>query len=59
MRHKKRPSKIEGQEEAQRKLIEENLKNIKELYDKKLISEELYKLNIKELRKKLKDGGEI
>lgn len=56
---KKRPSKIEGQEEAQRKLIEENLKNIKDLYDKKLMSEELYKLNIKELRKKLKDGGEI
>jgi hypothetical protein len=56
---KKRPSKIEGQEEAQRKLIEENLKNIKDLYDKKLISQELYKLNIKELRKKLKDGGEI
>ena len=56
---KKRPSKIEGQEEAQRKLIEENLKNIKDLYDKKLMSEELYKLNIKELRKKLKDGGKI
>lgn len=54
-----RPSKIEGQEEAQRKLIEENLKNIKDLHDKKLMSDELYKLNVKELRKKLKDGGEI
>jgi len=56
---KKRPSKVEGKEEAERKLIEENLKNIKDLRSKNLMSEELYKLNVKELRKKLKDGGEI
>lgn len=56
---KKRPSKVEGQEEVQRKLIEENLKNIKDLHARKLMSDELYKLNVKELRKKLKDGGEI
>lgn len=56
---RKRPSKVEGQEEAQRKLIEENLKNIKDLHARKLMSDELYKLNVRELRKKLKDGGEI
>jgi hypothetical protein len=56
---KKRPSKVEGQDELQKKLIEENLKNIKDLHARKLMSDELYKLNVKELRKKLKDGGEI
>lgn len=56
---KVRPSKVEGQEEAQRKLIEENLKMIKDLHSRKLMSDELYKANVKELRKKLKDGGQI
>jgi hypothetical protein len=56
---KKRPSKVEGQEEAQKKEIEETLKSIKDLHDKKIMSDELFNANVKELRKKLKDGGKI
>lgn len=56
---RKRPEKIEGQEEAEKKQIEETLKNLESLYDKKLISKELFKANIKELKSKLKFGGKI
>ena len=56
---KKTPSKVEGQEEAQKKEIEETLKSIKELHAKKLMSDELFNANVKELRRKLKDGGKI
>lgn len=56
---KNRPTKVEGQEEAQKKEIEEALKSIKDLHDKKLMSDELFNANVKELRRKLKDGGKI
>lgn len=54
-----RPEKIEGQDEAQKKQIEETLKNLESLYAKKLISKELFKANVKELKSKLKFGGKI
>lgn len=54
-----RPSKIEGQDEAEKKQIEETLKNLESLYAKKLISKELFLANVKELKSKLKFGGKI
>ena len=54
-----RPSKVEGQEEAERKEIEDTLKNLENLYAKKLISKELFQANVKELKAKLKLGGKI
>ena len=54
-----RPEKIEGEDEAQKKQIEETLKNLESLYAKKLISKELFKANVKELKSKLKFGGKI
>ena len=54
-----RPSKVEGKEEAERKEIEDTLKNLENLYAKKLISKELYRANMKELKRKLDSGGKI
>ena len=54
-----RPSKVEGQAEAERKEIEDTLKNLENLYAKKLISKELFQANVKELKAKLKLGGKI
>lgn len=54
-----RPSKVEGKEEAERKEIEDTLKNLENLYAKKLISKELFQANVKELKAKLKLGGKI
>ena len=54
-----RPSKVEGQDEAQKLEIEETLKNLQNLYAKKLISKELFTANMKELKAKLKLGGKI
>jgi hypothetical protein len=54
-----RPTKIEGQDEAEKKQIEETLKNLESLYAKKLISKELFLANVKELKTKLKLGGKI
>lgn len=54
-----RPEKIEGEDEAQKKQIEDTLKNLESLYAKKLISKELFKANVKELKSKLKFGGKI
>jgi hypothetical protein len=54
-----RPEKVEGQDEAQKKQIEETLKNLESLYAKKLISKELFQANVKELKSKLKFGGKI
>lgn len=54
-----RPSKVEGQAEAEKKEIEDTLKNLENLYAKKLISKELFQANVKELKAKLKLGGKI
>jgi hypothetical protein len=54
-----RPSKVEGQDEAEKKQIEETLKNLESLYAKKLISKELFQANVKELKTKLRLGGQI
>jgi hypothetical protein len=54
-----RPEKVEGQDEAEKKQIEETLKNLESLYSKKLISKELFLANVKELKSKLKFGGKI
>lgn len=54
-----RPKKIEGQDEANKKLVEESLRNAESLYAKGLMSEELFKATVKELKTKLKLGGEI
>lgn len=54
-----RPSKVEGQDLAEKKEIEETLKNLENLYAKKLISKELFQANVKELKSKLKLGGKI
>ena len=54
-----RPAKLEGQDEAERKEIEDTLKNLENLYAKKLISKELFQANVKELKSKLKFGGKI
>lgn len=54
-----RPTKVEGQDEAERLQIEETLKNLQNLYAKKLISKELFTANMKELKAKLKLGGKI
>lgn len=54
-----RPSKIEGQDEAEKLQIEETLKNLQTLYAKKIISKELFQANVKELKSKLKFGGKI
>jgi len=56
---RKRPEKIEGRDEAERKEIEDTLKNLENLYAKKLISKELFQANVKELKAKLKLGGKI
>jgi hypothetical protein len=57
---KKRPTVIEGeQEEKDKQLIMETLKNLEDLYNKKQISESLYKANVKELKNKLAKGGKI
>lgn len=54
-----RPTKVEGQDEAEKLQIEETLKNLQNLYAKKLISKELFTANMKELKAKLKFGGKI
>lgn len=54
-----RPAKIEGQDEADKKLVEESLKNLENLYAKKLISKEFFLQGVKELKSKLKFGGKI
>jgi hypothetical protein len=54
-----RPKKVEGQEEADKKLVEESLKNAESLYAKGLMSEALFKATVKELKTKLKSGGQI
>jgi len=54
-----RPEKLEGKEEADKKEIEATLKNLENLYAKKLISKELYRANLKELKRKLDSGGKI
>jgi len=54
-----RPSKVEGQDEAEKLQIEETLKNLQNLYAKKLISKELFTANMKELKAKLELGGKI
>jgi hypothetical protein len=54
-----RPTKVEGQEEAEIKLIEETLKNLESLYAKGQISKELFQANVKELKSKLEKGGQI
>jgi hypothetical protein len=54
-----RPKLVEGQEEANKKLVEESLKNAESLYSKGLMSEELFKATVKELKTKLKLGGQI
>lgn len=56
---RKRPEKVEGKDEAERKEIEDTLKNLENLYAKKLISKELFQANVKELKAKLKLGGKI
>jgi hypothetical protein len=57
---KQRPTKVEGeQEEKDKQLILETLKNLEDLYNKKQISESLYKANVKELKNKLAKGGQI
>lgn len=54
-----RPKQVEGKNEAEKKLAEETLKNLENLFSKGLISEELYKMNVKELKQKLEKGGQI
>jgi len=54
-----RPTKIEGQDEAEKLQIQETLTNLQNLYAKKLISKELFQANVKELKAKLKFGGKI
>jgi len=56
---RKRPDKLEGKEEADKKEIEETLKNLQNLYAKKLISKELFQASMKELKTKLRLGGKI
>jgi hypothetical protein len=57
---KVRPSKVEGAEDEKRKeLIMETLKNLEQLYNNNQISEDLYKANVKELKNKLANGGQI
>ena len=55
----KRPEKVEGKDEAEKKEIEATLKNLENLYAKKLISKDLFKANMKELKSKLESGGKI
>lgn len=54
-----RPTKVEGKDEAERKEIEDTLKNLENLFAKKLISKELFKANVKELKSKLELGGKL
>jgi hypothetical protein len=54
-----RPKLVEGQDEANKKLVEESLKNAESLYAKGLMSEALFKATVKELKTKLKLGGKI
>jgi hypothetical protein len=56
---RKRPEKVEGKDEAEKKEIEDTLKNLENLYAKKLITKELFKANMKELKSKLESGGKI
>jgi hypothetical protein len=56
---RKLPQKVEGQDEAEKKEIEDTLKNLENLYAKKLISKEFFQQGIKELKSKLKFGGKI
>jgi hypothetical protein len=56
---KQRPTKVEGQDEAEKQQIQETLKNLEELYNKKLISKELFQANVKELKNKLSKGGKV
>jgi hypothetical protein len=56
---RKRPTKVEGKDEAEKKEIEDTLKNLENLYAKKLITKELFKANMKELKSKLESGGKI
>jgi len=56
---RKRPEKVEGKDEAEKKEIEATLKNLENLYAKKLISKDLFKANMKELKSKLESGGKI
>jgi len=54
-----RPKQVEGREEADKKLVEDSLKNLKELYAKGLITKETYKKTFDELKEKLERGGAI
>ena len=56
---RKRPDKVEGKDAVDKKEIEETLKNLENLYAKKLISKELFQANVKELKRKLESGGKI
>ena len=56
---RKRPDKVEGKDAIDKKEIEETLKNLENLYAKKLISKELFQANMKELKRKLESGGKI
>jgi A118 family predicted phage portal protein len=47
------------EDEAEKKEIEDTLKNLENLFAKKLISKELFQANVKELKAKLKLGGKI
>jgi hypothetical protein len=54
-----RPEKLEGKDEADKKEIEDTLKNLQNLYAKKVISKELFQSSMKELKAKLRLGGKI
>jgi len=54
-----RPEKLEGKDEADKKEIVDTLKNLQNLYAKKVISKELFQSSMKELKAKLRLGGKI
>jgi hypothetical protein len=56
---RKRPDKVEGKDAIDKKEIEESLKISQNLFAKGLMSKELFQANMKELKRKLKSGGEI
>jgi hypothetical protein len=56
---RKRPDKVEGKDEVDKKEIEESLKISQNLFAKGLMSKELFQANMKELKRKLESGGKI
>jgi hypothetical protein len=56
---RKRPDKVEGKDEVDKKEIEESLKISQNLFTKGLMSKELFQANMKELKRKLESGGKI